>query len=487
MELKMERNDWMFFLLCLIVAIVAEETFFMHHPIGISYFIFIAIFYMLFFWRFRTFPFTHQRLGYLLLIAIWILAASYYLYDTSFFYGFNLLVIPSLVIFHLTLITSPQKMEWSHLAFIHFIVRRLFSGIHYSASFINFFAKNSIKDKSNSPLLVVGKKIMIGLVISIPFLFIILNLLIEADAQFERLMIMLPQLVTFRIDYVIRFIVILIYTFGFFGFMQVLLQKKIEVIHKETSSKPFSLDGIISLTFIVLLDIVYMVFVAVQFKYFFSGTLDSGLTYAEYARKGFFELLFVTIINLSLTTLIITFSKNIQGFVKQSIRIALSLLVLSSGVLLVSAMMRMMMYEDAYGFTFTRVLAHSFMIFLMIIFAYTLVKIWLEKLSLFHFYFIASLVYYVGMNVVNIDRIVVEQNITRYEETGKIDIDYLNHLSSTGKLGLIQLYENNAEIPGLEDLLKNHKSEQEIMMEHSWQSHNHVKSKFYDRLGGINF
>ena len=140
-----------------------------------------------------------------------------------------------------------------------------------------------------------------------------MNLLIEADAQFERLMIMLPQLVSFRVDYVIRFIVILIYTFGFFGFMQVLLQKKIEVIHKETNSKPFSLDGIISLTFIVLLDIVYMVFVAVQFKYFFSGTFENGLTYAEYARKGFFELLFVTIINLSITTVIITFSKNIQG------------------------------------------------------------------------------------------------------------------------------------------------------------------------------
>ena len=186
-----------------------------------------------------------------------------------------------------------------------------------------------------------------------------------------------------------------------------------------------------------------MVFVAVQFKYFFSGTLEGGLTYAEYARKGFFELLFVTIINLSLTTIIITFSKSVQGFVKQSIRIALSLLVLSSGVLLVSAMMRMVMYEDAYGFTFTRVLAHSFMIFLMIIFAYMLVKIWLEKLSLFHFYFIASLIYYVGINVVNIDKIVVDQNIIRYEETGKIDIHYLNNLSSTGKLGLIQLYENN--------------------------------------------
>ena len=47
MEFKIERNDWMFFLLCLIVATLAEESFFMH-PIGISYFIFIAVFYLLF-------------------------------------------------------------------------------------------------------------------------------------------------------------------------------------------------------------------------------------------------------------------------------------------------------------------------------------------------------------------------------------------------------------------------------------------------------
>ena len=44
MELKVEKNDWMFFLLCLIVAIVAEEIFFMHHPIGISYFILLLSF-----------------------------------------------------------------------------------------------------------------------------------------------------------------------------------------------------------------------------------------------------------------------------------------------------------------------------------------------------------------------------------------------------------------------------------------------------------
>ena len=44
-----------------------------------------------------------------------------------------------------------------------------------------------------------------------------------------------------------------------------------------------------------------------------------------------------------------------------------------------------------------------------------------------------------------------------------------------------------AEIPGLEDLLKNHKSEQAMMMDHSWQSHNHVKNKVYDKLVKMNF
>ena len=64
MELKIAKKDWLFLLLCLLAGIVAEEAFFKDR-IGISYFIFIAVFYTLFFWRFRTFSFSHQRFGYL--------------------------------------------------------------------------------------------------------------------------------------------------------------------------------------------------------------------------------------------------------------------------------------------------------------------------------------------------------------------------------------------------------------------------------------
>jgi hypothetical protein len=415
------------------------------------------------------------------LIAIWFLAADYYLYDSGPFNTLNILVIPTLVIFHITLITAPKKLEWNNLSFIYYTILRLFEGIRYSAIFTNRLAglfKQSGKEKQYE----VWKKILIGIVVSAPILFIILNLLIEADAQFEKIINSFPDLISINPEIIIRMVIVLLYTFGFFGFMQVLINRKGNVLSKKGNENPLILDGIITLTVLVLLDLVYILFVAVQFKYFFSGTLEDGFTYAEYARRGFFELLFVTLINLTVTTIVISFIKKVQEKFKNVIQMALTILVIASGVILISAIMRMNMYEAAYGFTFTRVLAHSFMIFLIIIFVYTLVKIWLSKLSLFHFYFIASLIYYTGINTINLEQIVVDKNMDRYEETGKIDIQYLNNLSATGILGLIELYEKYPEIDGLGDLLKQHKVDNSYIKNDSWQSYNFTRNKTVERL-----
>lgn len=483
MELKIEKIDWLFFLLCLIAGVLAEEAFF-RDEIGISYFVFIAVFYTIFFWRFRSFSFSHQRVGYLVLISIWLLAAGYYLNDTILFYALNIIVIPSLVIFHLALITSPKKMEWNKLFFILYTTLRIGHGVRYAGTFIRLIAKK-LNRGSNPKHNDVWKKVLIGIAIAIPFLFVVLNLLMSADAQFEKLLSNIPNFFNFQTEYIFRIIIILIYTFGFFGFMQALLQKKVHIVQKEDTFKLPQMDGVVTLTVLLLLDLVYILFVVVQFKYFFSGTLNDGFTYAEYARRGFFELLFVTLINLTITTGVITFTKSVQGKLKTTIRFAISLLVLSSGVLLISAFMRMSMYEDAYGFTFTRVLVNSFMIFLMVIFAYTLVKIWLDRLSLFHFYFIASLIYYAGMNIINLDQIVVERNIARYETTGKIDIHYLNNFSSTGILGLIELYDKDPDVPGLKALLKQRKAEREYLHADTWQSQNLVRDKANKKLGEL--
>jgi hypothetical protein len=470
MVTKIGKSDWAFLCLCLLLGVIAEEAFF-RGQIGISYFIFVAAFYSVFFWRYRRFSFSHQRFGYLILICIWFLSASFFLNDELLFYVLNFLSIPVLVIFHLVLITSPKSLEWNRLGFLAYIFFRLLDALKYNFSFV-FNLGKGLKQRVNGSKLLVWKKVFIGIIISIPVLLIVLKLLTAADTQFEKLVGGIPQ--WFQImdaESTARWIVILILTIAFFGVLQVLYKKQIKVMEPQFALQSVKVDGIIAITLLVLINVVYVLFTIVQFKYFFSGTLQGDYTYAEYARKGFFELLFVTLINLSITILVLTFVNRTLFGIKRFIQILLTILVLTSAVMLCSAFLRLGMYEDAYGFTFTRVLVHSFMIFLVIIFTYTLVKIWVEKLSLFHFYFISSLLYYTAISVINIDRIVVKENMTRYEESGKIDVQYLSDMSATGVLGLIDLYKKEPDVPGLKNILKN-KQYDSLRTDEPWQSFN---------------
>jgi len=334
--------------------------------------------------------------------------------------------------------------------------------------------------------LLIWKKVLIGVVISIPVLAVVLRLLVSADSQFERIVGGIPD--WFRVvdaESCFRLFAILIFTAAFFGLMQVLFQKHMKVIKQEANVSQFQkLDSIIMITVLILINAVYVLFTIVQFKYFFSGTLQGDMTYAEYARKGFFELLFVTMINLSITIVVLTFGDRGKKGVQRLTQLMLTILVLSSGVMLSSAFLRLSMYEDAYGFTFTRVLVHSFMIFLVVIFTYTLVKIWVEKLSLFHFYFITSLIYYTAITVIDLDNIVVKENMNRFEHSGKIDVHYLNSLSATGVLGLIDLYEKDPKIPDLQTILLERQKEARTNSL-PWQSYNLKREQVTKKLQNL--
>jgi hypothetical protein len=470
METKIGKLDGFFLGLCLLLGFLAEEAFF-RGQIGISYIVFIAAFYLVFFWRYRRFSFTHQRLGYLILCCIWLLSASYFLNDTLLFYLLNILVIPGLVIFHLVLVTSPRNVQWTKPVFITYLLTKLLDAMKYNTRFMALIG-SGVKQGVDDDKIIIWKKVGIGVLISLPVLVVVLKLLMTADTHFDQLMGGIPDWFQV-IDAVtiFRWMVVLVCTLVFFGFMQVLGKKQITVLKENGNVSSLQLDAIIAITVLILMNAVYLLFTIVQFKYFIGGALKNDYTFAEYARKGFFELLFVTLINLSITIVILTFVQRSAQVIKRLAQILLTVLILSSSVMLCSAFIRLSMYEAAYGFTFTRVLAHSFMMFLGVIFAYTLIKIWLEKLSLFHFYFIASLIYYTAISVMNLDGIVVKENIHRYEITGKIDIYNLGSMSATGTLGLIQLYEQDQNIPGLKSLLLERKKET-LGETNSWQAFN---------------
>ncbi|HET6872198.1 MAG TPA: DUF4173 domain-containing protein, partial [Sporolactobacillaceae bacterium] len=219
----------------------------------------------------------------------------------------------------------------------------------------------------------------------------------------------------------------------------------------------------------------------IQFKYFFGQTLQGDLTYAVYARRGFAELIIVTVLNLTVLVSVLAFVKLTRTRLWALIQFMLSLLVVYSGVLLVSAYIRLSMYEEAYGFTMLRLLVQAFMIFLSLIFVYTLITIWLRQLSLVRFYLLSSLIFYGLLNLVPLDQIVIENNLNRLEQSGKIDVNYLNRMSSSGVMSLINLYHRRPDLPGLKETLERDKIEA-AKDPSSWRSYNLEKQQANKQL-----
>jgi hypothetical protein len=471
MEFNMKKGDWIFLLVCLALGVLAERSF-LHGQIGLSYPVFITCFYIVFFWRFRSFSFANKKLGLLLIASIWLLALSFFLNSNMVLNVLNILVIPVLVLIQLVLVTYPMENQWHRWPFVQRLFLSAGAAIAYVFRFIMYVPKLAVRGLEESKNATI-RKVMIGIAISFPLLFVILNLLVSADQQFGNLLGTFPRwLLGLKIEEeVLRTIAIMIITLVIFGILQVLKFKQPLSAENSIPKDKIVWDSVISMTVLTLLNIVYLLFVVVQFQYFFSETLKDGYTYAEFARRGFFELLFVTMLNLLIISTIVSFVEKGSKILKLVIRGLLSLLVIFSGIMLYSAFLRLFMYEEAYGFTFTRVLAHSFMIFLLVILCYSFMRIWMDRLSLVRFYLISAIIFYTCVNIIQLDRIVVENNLERYAETGKIDIYYLNSLSYVGVEGLVELYKLNPGHPGLSELLMQRKQELQYSKE-SWNSMN---------------
>ena len=112
----------------------------------------------------------------------------------------------------------------------------------------------------------------------------------------------------------------------------------------------FGIGGLEATVVLACLDALFAAFVAFQVAYLFGGrdTLEAGgLTYADYARRGFFELLAAAgLAALVVATLDARVRQRGRAFVAGAI-----VLVGLTGATLVSSFLRLRLYQDAYGWT----------------------------------------------------------------------------------------------------------------------------------------
>jgi hypothetical protein len=190
-------------------------------------------------------------------------------------------------------------------------------------------------------------------------------------------------------------------------------------------------------------DALFAVFVAIQFAALFGGEAflrHQGLTYSEYARRGFFELLTISLITLALVLVLEYVTDRHTKRARIIFLVGAGLMTLMTIVILGSAYFRMQLYEMAYGFTILRVYPHTFMIWLAVLFAYFLIFLLLNKTRYMATGVVAvSLGFIITMNLLNPDAFIVRQNIARYEAGEELDVTYLGTLSADAVPELVPL------------------------------------------------
>ncbi len=189
---------------------------------------------------------------------------------------------------------------------------------------------------------------------------------------------------------------------------------------------------------------VLALFVGVQFVVLF-GSDDyvlrtTGLTYAEYARSGFWQLLAVTALALGMLALGSRWAPArtpAERIAKRGLLAALALLTL---VVVASAINRMWLYQQAYGFTVLRLLVLTCELWLGAGFLLALVAVLrLRPGGLSRPMVAVGMLALLGLAVLDAERFIAAHNVARWSETGKLDTSYLGHLSADAVPALIDL------------------------------------------------
>ena len=196
--------------------------------------------------------------------------------------------------------------------------------------------------------------------------------------------------------------------------------------------------------------LLFISFVLIQIRYFFGGQANitvAGFTYADYARRGFGELIAVAVLSLLLYLGLSAITQRKTPGQRRIFSGMGALLIVLVGVILVSAFQRLLLYEQAYGFSRLRTYSHIFMIWLGFLLLFVM---FLELSGRLRYYAFALVVSVLGfgltVNLLNVDAFVVQQNIQRAVLSTKLDAGYLTSLSDDS-IPALYAYYSDSQLP----------------------------------------
>jgi Domain of unknown function (DUF4173) len=172
----------------------------------------------------------------------------------------------------------------------------------------------------------------------------------------------------------------------------------------------------------------FWLFIAVQLSYLFGNTPSvpgSGMSFAEYAQRGFGELTIVATLSVLLIVLTERYGQ-LDGHARRLKAITLALLI-AVAIMLASAFHRVSLYEAAYGYTVSRLYAQAYMLVLAagLVALVAEVSGELDTGRLFRRVFSVAVVAFTILVYWNHEAWIAVANIDRLAARGNLDVDYL--------------------------------------------------------------
>lgn len=185
-------------------------------------------------------------------------------------------------------------------------------------------------------------------------------------------------------------------------------------------------------------------FVLAQLTVMFGGhryvARTTGITYAEYVHQGFAQMCVATLLTLGVVAAAAAKAPKESAVDRLRLRISLGLLCALALVVVTSALYRIHVYEEAYGFTRLRLLVSVFegwlglLLVLVVAAGIRLEARWLPMAAV-----VSAALALLALSWVNPDAYIAGRNVARYDATGRIDTAYLAGLSADAAPALTHL------------------------------------------------
>lgn len=356
----------------------------------------------------------HMTVWYSAMIILTALSSG--LTDNIVIHTFNILWMFIFLVFML-LHNFYNDKSWGLMKYIAAACQAVFGSlacIYEPFVDISDYTKNSSKKGKHRILYV-----LIGAAIALPLLVIITVLLCRADLVFAAVIKKLFADINF---FTISAIVLLFFFALFSAYCGIKYLCKRNISDENYKSPEF--PAAIAITISAVISVVYVFFCVIQIVYLFgrSAGLPSGYTYAQYAREGFFQLLFVCIFNVILVLLG-------NGLFKKNklLNVFLILITMCTYIMVASSAYRMELYVGEYGLTTTRFCVFWALGVIALFMLGVILSICSSRFGLFKYGIVVIGVFYVALAFAKPDYWVARYNTTQMKET---DYEYLVALST---------------------------------------------------------